>query len=162
MSKPITKIDIDVLEEHLYLEGKQLYRQGKPNKSLNHQKMVRVGSERPYTSRVIFALQNGYSPIDYLLIDDDGDYVEVSDSIRQMFAYRKYPKINETEWSIKIKPLTGTETGYLARWFNLEGKRLSKTFKTSIEAEEYQKQMVKKVWGSELKRLNLYVSYFNP
>ena len=149
MSKPIVEIDIDDLKEHLYLDGKMLYRHNNPSKSLNHQKMVRVGEDRVYTSRAIYALANDRPPIDYLLINEDGDFVEVSDSIRQMFAYRGYSKSSKKG------------SRFTARWFTLDGHRSSKTFNSMEAAEFHQREMVNIVWGDKLKKLKLYHLYFN-
>ena len=160
-NRKLIDLDVDVVRANFYMVGSELFRVDGGNTnhkiytSLNHQAMVRIGDDRVMTSRVIFVLQSGYSSGEYLLLNDDGKYVEVKPTVMQMFAYKKSNKINKTQWS-----KSGHSERYVARWVNAKGERVSKTFDTHGEAIKYQESMVQNVWGKELKDLNLYDSYF--
>jgi hypothetical protein len=148
---------LDEINDVFELNGNRLFRVGSSSPRFKHQskvdvtdqKCVRINSKRIVTNRVIFALKNDRIPTEYLLLDDDGELIEVSKSIFMMFGYRCYDKV------------TNKGDKYIARWFTLDGKRVSKKFDDHSTAYAYQRKMIDSIFGSIFKDLNLYKSYFD-
>ena len=141
-------MEIDVLEVsyELHMIGDDLYRIGS-DEILNNQVKVCVNGKQYKTSRLIYTLKHGISPTQYLLLNDDNQYIQVDQATKQMYNYRFATKT------------TKCRDGYLARWSDKEGKRSSKVFKLHRDAERYAKQMVIDIWSSKLIELKLYDSY---
>jgi hypothetical protein len=153
----LVNVSVNKLSDMFELDRDRLYRVGSLSARFKHQSKVdvtnqvsvRVGSVRIKTSRVIFALENGYMPNEYLLLDDDDKYVEVNRHIHQMFAYKNMDKVLDRGGK------------YIARWFNKDFKRESKKFDSYDEAYSYQRDMINTLFGSMFKELNIYNKYFN-
>jgi len=152
----------DVLNE-FYLKGDRLIKKGNvtgilsEDRDVTDQRTVKVAGIKHTTRRVQYALENNAVPVGRVVVNDMGTYVDVdNNNLYALLLYKNSSKVRETSWS-----LSGHEPSYMARWTNTEGQRLSKAFKTSYEAKKYQDEMVNEIWGDELKRLNLYNTYFS-
>ncbi len=152
----LVEINMDDLHACLYLEEGEVYRVGS-DKAITEQHGARINGRKVIMSRIIFALEHGYSPTEYLLLNDGGNYVEVGRGILQMFNYRRNSKTKPTEWS-----KSGHADSFTAHCIDHEGQRVDKAFPTAEEAIKWQREAVDAEWGEEFKELGIYDAYFNP
>ncbi len=165
MNKQYFTLNYKELSEVFYLDGNQLYKHGASEPVSS--KAVHFNGIRPTVRRVIFTLLYEREPVTDLLLDDDGYPVEVSNRVFMMFAYKNSDKNIETSESKKglngytnqYKKLYG-EKSYMARYTPIEGDRTIEVFDTIDEAKTWFVDNMKRVWGEEFKRLNLYNTYF--
>ena len=150
MQSSIIPIDVDLCHQHLELHGNDLIRTSGRFGGVITGKMVRVDNERYKTLRVKFAMKNNISHFGSVMVNDNNEITEISDSVGMLFGYSKYDKISTTH-----------NGRYLARWTTKNGERDSKCFDSFDQAKEYQQKMFDKHWKHELQSLNLYRTYCN-
>ena len=154
MAKELIELDPVEVASHFYMDGKQLFRISN-DREMTDQRCVTFNGIKVITSRVIFTLVQGFSPTEYLLKNDEGDFVEVGRRVLQMFNYRRNTKTTPTQWSKH-----GHSDSFTAQIVTQEGQTSTRTFPTVEEAVRWQRDAIDKEWGSEFKRLGIYDSYF--
>ena len=148
-------LDLDLLNDVFEIIDGELWRKGgRVKKPILNQRCSIYHEDgtvgRFNTQRVIYAIQNNISEFDDLMLNDDGDYEPIPNSVKSLVAFSKDDKV------CKFTP----NRGWTARWTALDGTRPSKTFDTKEEAIEYQQEQTKLIWSAELKKHNMYEQYF--
>jgi len=151
-------IPLSELNDNFHLEGGQLIRTRLDRITRGNQvKMVVDGESFQFLNhRLVYALKNQVSQFGYLVLDDDREYVAISKTIFKLLA-DKAKHIKLIGWS-KESP------DHKQTWqvdITIEkGVRTHKTFDSRIKALAYADKEMRKVWGEEFKRLNIYKTYF--
>ena len=151
------KIDLDLINEHFELVAGELWKiNSRTKKPLIGEKtfiMSEDGTKDIYkVNRLIYAMTNNVEEFDYLGSDDDGDLVPLPVNIISLLAHVS----NDKTWLHKSKT-----RGYTARLTDGDGVRLSKTFESYSDALKWQRKQVDIIWGSELRKYNVYNRYFD-
>ncbi len=151
------KINLDLIHEHFEVVDGELWKiDSRIKRPLTSEKTFidkADGKKDIYqVNRLIYAITNNVEEFDYLGSDDDGQQVPLPTDVISLLAHISKDKI----WLSK----TGTR-GYTARLTDLDGVRLSKTFKVYNEACEWQRARTDEIWGDRLRKYNVYNRYFD-
>jgi hypothetical protein len=93
---------------------------------------------------------------DFLVSNDSGTYscLKRGSVLFMMMNYKAKEKTILTSWAKK-----GHKPSWHTRYTSPEGKRYSKSFPSKAEAKKYLLDSIMRVWGEELKRLDLVKTY---
>ncbi len=144
-------IDVNLLNEHLYIEGDKVLRKNN-DRVITNKCSIRVGGSRKmYGNRVNYAMFNQEEPpvTEQVIQDDDDNYISIGDdSVYMLYAYAKHTKVGKPVWE-------NSELQFTARWVDKSGIRTQKSFATLDEATSYQRMMVLSIWEEDLVKYNI-------
>ncbi len=149
-------VDIPLAKEYFRLEDRRLIRISDEKRwngtDCTNQRMVWIGSKRIKTTRVIFALTNGFNAVGYTVMNDSGHIIEITNE--RVFMIHSYAK------SIKVDFNGRWKKPYCVRYTpNTEptdkDDRIMKCFETEDEAWSWFYDNMKREWHDTFSELDL-------